>query len=160
MEVTGWTIQTVFSLLLNLLWEYKMLLQFSDLQTKHEQTMTKTTACNSNQPLGLQKESLTLLSQLDFFPVSVVFGNNPQIGDLGCSVSQLILTLLLNSFQCQLGNTCIELQQPLVTPFPLHWCGGVSGSSNILQPQGKTGKGIGCFMCDKCSKHCAKMIEA
>lgn len=100
MEVIGWTIQTVFSLLLNLLWEYKMLLQFSDLQTKHEQTMTKTTACNSNQPLGLQKESLTLLSQLDFFPVSVVFGNNPQIGDLGCSVSQLILTLLLNSFQC------------------------------------------------------------
>lgn len=44
-----------------------MLLQFSDLQTKHEQTMTKPAACNSNQPLGLQKESLTRFSQLNFF---------------------------------------------------------------------------------------------
>lgn len=44
-----------------------MLLQHSDLQTKHEQTMTKPAACNSNQPLGLQKESLSLFSQLNFF---------------------------------------------------------------------------------------------
>lgn len=78
-----------------------MLLQRSDLQTKHEQTMTKPAACNSNQPLGLQKESLSLFSQLNFFFfVSVVFGNNPQIDYLGCSVSQVIFTLLLNSSWC------------------------------------------------------------
>lgn len=79
-----------------------MLLQFSGLQTKHEQTMTKTTACNSNQPhaTGLTKGiSDSFLTADFFFPVSVVFGNNPQTGDLGCSVSHLILTLL-NSFQC------------------------------------------------------------
>lgn len=43
--------------LLNFPWMYEMLLHFSDLQTKHQQTMTENAACNSNQPraTGLTK---------------------------------------------------------------------------------------------------------
>lgn len=87
-----------------------MLLQFSDLQTNREQTRTENAACNSFQPhaTGLTKGISDSFSQMTFFSVSVVFGNNPQMSDLGFSVSHLILTLL-NYFQCYLDNTCIEL---------------------------------------------------
>lgn len=49
-----------------------MLLQFSDLQTKHEQTMVRNAACSSNQPhaTGLTKGISDSFLTTDFFSQS------------------------------------------------------------------------------------------
>lgn len=89
-----------------------------------------------------------------FFPVSVLFGNNPQIEAALWATSSWLFWIL---FRASWVIPALSYSSFLQT---LHWCGGASGSSNLLQPQGKTGKSIVCFTCSKCSKHCAKMTEA